>query len=154
MALRLAQTWPTQVALRKESVDRNNSPGGDAYAGVASLSARRAWIEILELLADTAENMSLSARRAWIEISGRWKENGFINVALRKESVDRNTRLPSTDSMIVVALRKESVDRNNGGGAEHVGHLVALRKESVDRNMVQKFYTLFCNRRSPQGERG
>ena len=34
------------VALRKESVDRNNSPGGDAYAGVASLSARRAWIEI------------------------------------------------------------------------------------------------------------
>ncbi len=24
----------TAVALRKESVDRNNSPGGDAYAGV------------------------------------------------------------------------------------------------------------------------
>ena len=25
------------VALRKESVDRNNSPGGDAYAGVVAL---------------------------------------------------------------------------------------------------------------------
>ena len=56
------------VALRKESVDRNKNA---TYVGIdssVSLSARRAWIEILELLADTAENI----------------------VALRKESVDRN----------------------------------------------------------------
>ena len=58
--------------------------------------------------------MSLSARRAWIEI-----ENGFagvlflIDVALRKESVDRNKiRIATIDSIIDVALRKESVDRN------------------------------------------
>ena len=56
-------------------------------------------------------------------------------VALRKESVDRNTskRLPSSSG--IVALRKESVDRNN----LHLMNAaviakVALRKESVDRN--------------------
>ena len=56
---------------------------------------------------------SLSARRAWIEIvyPGTW--SGSILVALRKESVDRNT-LPKNPMISVneVALRKESVDRN------------------------------------------
>ena len=33
-------------------------------------------------------------------------------VALRKESVDRNTHLPGTLPKDRVALRKESVDRN------------------------------------------
>ena len=41
---------------------------------------------------------SLSARRAWIEISGSTKPKARRAVALRKESVDRNstyvTRLP------------------------------------------------------------
>ena len=34
------------VALRKESVDRNNPPIKPAEIGPKSLSARRAWIEI------------------------------------------------------------------------------------------------------------
>ena len=34
------------VALRKESVDRNGHAGDCATAKTASLSARRAWIEI------------------------------------------------------------------------------------------------------------
>ena len=34
------------VALRKESVDRNPAYHADNVVGVASLSARRAWIEI------------------------------------------------------------------------------------------------------------
>ena len=37
-----------------------------------SLSARRAWIEIVKVDNELADNVSLSARRAWIEItSGR-----------------------------------------------------------------------------------
>ena len=37
----------------------------------------------------------------------------LVNVALRKESVDRNTSRHSISCMILtVALRKESVDRN------------------------------------------
>ena len=58
----------TSVALRKESVDRNLFGQRMICDADASLSARRAWIEIM-----VAEpNMS------------------DILVALRKESVDRN----------------------------------------------------------------
>ena len=58
----------TRVALRKESVDRNLWWGVRKAVGSLSLSARRAWIEIL--------SMGLDGR--------------FKLVALRKESVDRN----------------------------------------------------------------
>ena len=58
------------VALRKESVDRNNviRPAIDVF--LASLSARRAWIEI-QISVSTVVGVlaSLSARRAWIEIA-------------------------------------------------------------------------------------
>ena len=37
-----------------------------------------------------ADEVSLSARRAWIEILNDLYENGLTAVALRKESVDRN----------------------------------------------------------------
>ena len=57
-------------------------------------------------------------------------------VALRKESVDRN----SLSSLFIllgffVALRKESVDRNIRGEMLEHAKKVALRKESVDRNV-------------------
>ncbi len=79
------------VALRKESVDRNVELLPWGAGGVASLSARRAWIEIhtgtyhphFHVVALRKESVdrnnavqieivkmhaSLSARRAWIEI--------------------------------------------------------------------------------------
>ena len=56
------------VALRKESVDRN--------------------VELLPWGAGGAA--SLSARRAWIEIAYDRRASGRALVALRKESVDRN----------------------------------------------------------------
>ena len=58
--------------------------------------------------------MSLSARRAWIEIASSgvdFAEDWLV--ALRKESVDRNTSIDNlTQGVFNVALRKESVDRN------------------------------------------
>ena len=57
------------VALRKESVDRNIKREISLIRPYASLSARRAWIEMI----------------------CRCKYAGHIYVALRKESVDRNT---------------------------------------------------------------
>ena len=57
-----------RVALRKESVDRNPIVPAELTALVKSLSARRAWIEIVMQ-----------------EIAQQRKQ-----VALRKESVDRN----------------------------------------------------------------
>ena len=73
-----AQKCPTvlctsAVALRKESVDRNRVSTTIISICIASLSARRAWIEI--------------------DMSAAW--NRFTQVALRKESVDRNTSFRS-----------------------------------------------------------
>ena len=80
------------VALRKESVDRNNDTSYKKKSTRQSLSARRAWIEI-------GNNLSMSYNAA--------------KVALRKESVDRNCRDGTTAAVSGrVALRKESVDRN------------------------------------------
>ncbi len=78
-----------------------------------SLSARRAWIEILRYGRSAIAFKSLSARRAWIEIRWGMQSPGGWCVALRKESVDRNSwckdgRIDTAE----VALRKESVDRN------------------------------------------
>ena len=57
--------------------------------------------------------MSLSARRAWIEILRGWTLNINGPVALRKESVDRNLWWGVRKAVgSLVALRKESVDRN------------------------------------------
>ena len=112
-------TEPTEqaktVALRKESVDRNCINLAFDVRITSSLSARRAWIEMIiaydngnpvavALRKESVDRnfigcinraidiMSLSARRAWIEIMGRHEK--FVRsrkVALRKESVDRNT---------------------------------------------------------------
>ena len=57
---------------------------------LSSLSARRAWIEIRLYDMSAAWNRSLSARRAWIEIFSVREVFANFEVALRKESVDRN----------------------------------------------------------------
>ena len=64
----LSRPTHANVALRKESVDRNMSE-------------------------DVLYNIiikSLSARRAWIEMNAPPQEHQTNTVALRKESVDRN----------------------------------------------------------------
>ena len=57
---------------------------------VESLSARRAWIEIIMYRLNCHLTESLSARRAWIEIVDYVVDYVNDAVALRKESVDRN----------------------------------------------------------------
>ena len=57
-------------------------------APLRSLSARRAWIEILVFSVVGVRHLSLSARRAWIEIGLRVRHQAAVYVALRKESVD------------------------------------------------------------------
>ena len=54
-----------------------------------------------------------------------------------------------------VALRKESVDRNSLESKQiDPSVMVALRKESVDRNIAGRQLPAPEPRRSPQGERG
>ncbi len=103
----------------------------------------------------TADNApSLSARRAWIEIVLHIGCHLGQVVALRKESVDRNICAVVNRNMYKVALRKESVDRNTNPGSTTLTFPVALRKESVDRNTYFIGRLLKCCCRSPQGERG
>ena len=76
---------------------------------------------------------SLSARRAWIEIGGADANAWWNNVALRKESVDRNKMIYSTRMELTESL-------------------------SARRAWIEIYRSQFLNfamwRRSPQGERG
>ena len=63
-----------------------------------SLSARRAWIEMIITICTASKKYpSLSARRAWIEINVIVHSAHPHKVALRKESVDRNVNLRVLD---------------------------------------------------------
>ena len=88
-------------------------------------------------------------------------EKSALSVALRKESVDRNTMRRDFKALgLLVALRKESVDRNRVNKTQSPASVtslsarrawieiklqrsidiisqVALRKESVDRNATR-----------------
>ena len=76
-------------------MDRNLSVADEILSSLASLSARRAWIEMFLSMGLDGRFKSLSARRAWIEISGGVSARRLARVALRKESVDRNCRYPA-----------------------------------------------------------
>ena len=74
----------------------------------------------------TYSDGSLSARRAWIEISTYVARLPRAQVALRKESVDRNDRFQVAVHCDTVALRKESVDRNYSVILLLMGNLLSL----------------------------
>ena len=100
-----------------------------------SLSARRAWIEIVDVVSVQHGCESLSARRAWIEIISVRGHGFWPRVALRKESVDRNLAgghfidLGQKSLSARRAWIEISFQPDRGRPAQ-----VALRKESVDRN--------------------
>ena len=146
-----------KVALRKESVDRNPPDTGMQEVTNKSLSARRAWIEIETMLPGWTRYASLSARRAWIEIVGDVLcTNPAVIVALRKESVDRNSiGLASFRAYIMVALRKESVDRNLVAPLLAIGSPWSLSARRAWIEIASGWRVsgrTLC--RSPQGERG
>ena len=144
----------------------------------ASLSARRAWIEMLDI-SSVRMYHTVALRKESVdrnELFG-WRCFRLRRVALRKESVDRNKISPLCETVPRVALRKESVDRNipsigtfrnthkslsarrawieiSNHQTVDVSVAVALRKESVDRNIILLKVFSICSRRSPQGERG
>ena len=146
-----------EVALRKESVDRNNRVVFQFGCLPQSLSARRAWIE---MVAQTAlktgydpvalrkesvdrnssrevniciAGKSLSARRAWIEIFFGTRAAQNLYVALRKESVDRNERLQNPIKVQIVSL--------------------SARRAWIEMPPITSMSTV-ARCRSPQGERG
>ena len=110
------------------------------------------------ILDDIKQCASLSARRAWIEIAAGDLERNFLSVALRKESVDRNfiackRNVASNQSL---SARRAWIEISKSISRSCMAHMslsarrawieisfvdsfvdtwtVALRKESVDRN--------------------
>ena len=90
-------------------MDRNVFGFGAKLVHSLSLSARRAWIEIVEFHLFAPSGGSLSARRAWIEIHVRCFSPAGCWVALRKESVDRN--LDTMQIVVVVVSRSPQGER-------------------------------------------
>ena len=134
MTLKPAEFVPTQVALRKESVDRNYPPGPPSFLSGVSLSARRAWIEIIE-----ADKICKPP----------------VKVALRKESVDRNRGhgvWPRRSVWSLSARRAWIEIWASGPRATGAGSL------SARRAWIEILYTSatvsWVPCRSPQGERG
>ena len=92
------------VALRKESVDRNNTQISKVKKGQVALrkeSVDRNWALSN---ADHPHGASLSARRAWIEINSLLTSVVSSAVALRKESVDRNLSFPVVAGSLIMSL--------------------------------------------------
>ena len=78
------------VALRKESVDRNVFGFGAKLVHSVALRKESVDRNITRGQLPTPEPPSLSARRAWIEMLAARLVDMSAAVALRKESVDRN----------------------------------------------------------------
>ena len=159
-------------------MDRNTVKLVKFFKPAESLSARRAWIEILLVEILVKSQRSLSARRAWIEIPLRGRRCRYHRVALRKESVDRNllivafavgfflslsarrawieikvTAKKSWNACKSLSARRAWIEISEEK-AKAMEDMVALRKESVDRNHRADCAAEMVVRRSPQGERG
>ena len=82
---------PAIVALRKESVDRNYA--ANAVDQILPVALRKESVDrkVQVTLSGHDFSKSLSARRAWIEIRYIPLSLPVCSVALRKESVDRNS---------------------------------------------------------------
>ena len=136
-------------------MDRNITGADLCGIIVKSLSARRAWIEINARMGYRQLHRSLSARRAWIEIIDAGTGFFVLDVALRKESVDRNCGRLLCAALDAVALRKESVDRNL---ALRSNRQPGKKSLSARRAWIEISYVTFMETmrtsRSPQGERG
>ena len=93
------------VALRKESVDRNDRFQVAVHCDTL-VALRKESVDRNFDICNPASTLprSLSARRAWIEIFPPGIMPGFLTVALRKESVDRNNDLSTWNQNKTMSL--------------------------------------------------
>ena len=145
-----------EVALRKESVDRNDviRPAIDVFLAVA---LRKESVDRNTSIDNLTQGVfkSLSARRAWIEIPHTSHDFHAPKVALRKESVDRNA--PTGCNMAVsqpsLSARRAWIEILYRAGCTLSNRSLSARRawiEIAKRSTFKKSPP--C--RSPQGERG
>ena len=123
---------------------------------IRSLSARRAWIEIYNLSdIDDKFGGSLSARRAWIEIARFARSVCVRPVALRKESVDRNSRGMNIILFTTASLsaRRAWIEMSFGCTSKTCHLSLSARRAWIEIVDIGELVKQFDGR-SPQGERG
>ena len=100
--------------------------------------------------------MSLSARRAWIEILIiLYAFLGVLSVALRKESVDRNYQANAVDQIIPGSLsaRRAWIEIIRQTPLTRLFRSLSARRAWIEI-LIAITPSNFSNGRSPQGERG
>ena len=144
MSLSARRAW---IEIRKGSTS--------ATMASLSLSARRAWIEIMKMWCSGAVKRSLSARRAWIEILGRERPSKILPSLSARRAWIEMQEWQETPSVEQVALRKESVDRNIrlAVGISPQNKSLSARRAWIEITLVQIIISGYASR-SPQGERG
>ena len=103
----------------------------------------------------TAGVMSLSARRAWIEITVQALYDGWRYVALRKESVDRNkiTGNRPRGSPTSLSARRAWIEMGFGSAVLILILSLSARRAWIEMSGHRQAHTSPASR-SPQGERG
>ena len=99
---------------------------------------------------------SLSARRAWIEIATSLLVYLALIVALRKESVDRNTP-PKVQALAVgrsLSARRAWIEIGLDWRAPRYAPRSLSARRAWIENYIIKITETPLRRRSPQGERG
>ena len=121
-----------------------------------SLSARRAWIEILKRPIRASSDGSLSARRAWIEIWSRDFKPSKVcwSLSARRAWIEMRSEYPYLEQE-TVALRKESVDRNATFARSCARFSRSLSARRAWIEIIEcSYHNIKLESRSPQGERG
>ena len=145
------------VALRKESVDRNDRFQVAVHCDTL-VALRKESVDRNFDICNPASTLprSLSARRAWIEIFPPGIMPGFLTVALRKESVDRNNDLSTWNQNKTMSLsaRRAWIEMLFRGGAplHWRGRSPQGERVYICRSLAHTILGCVC--RSPQGERG
>ena len=145
-----------RVALRKESVDRNHVvlvvPRGCWLVALRKESVDR---NITRGQLPTPEPPSLSARRAWIEILLVYLALIRYLVALRKESVDRNIFVYLLYNLFWLSLsaRRAWIEIGVDFAEDWLDASLSARRAWIEIR-ASTTTTTICTGRSPQGERG
>ena len=158
-------------------MDRNRACITTTIICTASLSARRAWIEIksglqpliASLVALRKESVdrnsdkdadwvrvyvSLSARRAWIEISSVLiLSSPYMSLSARRAWIEINDSLDSILAGVSLSARRAWIEIVDVVSVQHGCESLSARRAWIE---IKSSWQRFCKipSRSPQGERG
>ena len=124
------------VSLCKEGVDWNRISYGSCFAGNASPSVKREWIEIWKKRENANGYRSPSVKREWIEMFKDYNIPAGTSVSLCKEGVDwnNNSDINTSKRRKSPSVKREWIEIVISQYLLHQ-RVVSLCKEGVDWNV-------------------